>query len=179
MQKERALIVIVISSTVVIGLAVGFLFINSPGEGIVKDTDLLDRGIQPPDWTLTMSDGSTTSLHSYRGRFLIVDLMATWCTTCEAENAELEAIYDNMGDSIWLISLTVDFSETEAMMADYKAQKNLPWPHGLDTNGVFGNYFNVIYIPSIVIIDDAGYLRWFHEGFWGESSMNETLTQLM
>ncbi|MHA2356314.1 MAG: TlpA family protein disulfide reductase, partial [Candidatus Thorarchaeota archaeon] len=61
----------------------------------------------------------------------------------------------------------------------YMADKGLPWQHGLDTQAVFSNYFNIRYIPSIVIIDDEGYLRWFHEGIWPEAEMAETLALLM
>jgi hypothetical protein len=84
-----------------------------------------------------------------------------------------------MGDSIHLISLTVDVSETAAMMDTYMTDRDLPWPHGLDTQSVFSNYFNVQFIPSIVIIDNEGYIRWFHEGIWSEPNMAETLALLM
>ncbi len=192
MQPEKALVVIVVSSIVVVGFAVGFTFLTfepgtpyNPGttatttETIAKDVDLRNLGVQLPDWNLIMSDGSFQSLHALRDRFVVIDLMATWCTTCATQNIDLAALYDNMGDSIYLISLTVDVAETEAMMATYMADKGLTWPHGLDTQGVFSNYFNIRYIPSIVIIDTEGYLRWFHEGLWSESAMTETLVLMM
>lgn len=190
MQPEKAIAVIVVSSIVVVGFAVGFTFLTFDGGtpnntttpttvNISNDVDLRSMGVQLPDWILIMSDESSVSLHSLRNRFLIVDLMATWCGTCVTQNADFETLYNNMGDSIHLISLTVDVSETAAMMAAYMADKDLPWPHGLDTQSVFLDYFNVQWLPSIVIIDNEGYLRWFHEGPWSASEMEETLALLM
>jgi thiol-disulfide isomerase/thioredoxin len=190
MQPEKALAVIVVSTIVILGFAVGFTFLSfdggtpnnttntTPGD-IAQDVDLRSLGVQLPDWNLIMSDGSFQSLHSLRDRFLVVDLMATWCSSCVIQNGNLKTLYNNMGDSIHLISLTVDVSETEAMMAAYMEDEDLPWPHGLDTQSVFSNYFNVQYIPSIVIIDDEGYIRWFHVGLWSEADMAETLALLM
>jgi thiol-disulfide isomerase/thioredoxin len=192
MQTEKALAVVVVSTIVVLGFAVGFMFLNFDGETpnnhgsttsiintIVQDIDLRNLGVQLPDWNLALSDGSFQSLHSLQGRFVVVDLMTTWCSSCAIQNADLKTLYNNMGDAIHMMSLTVDLSETEAMMAAYMEDKDLPWPHGLDTQSVFSNYFNIQYIPSIVILDDEGYLRWFHEGLWPEADMAETLALLM
>jgi cytochrome oxidase Cu insertion factor (SCO1/SenC/PrrC family) len=190
MQPEKAIAVIIVSTVVVVGFAVGFTFLtfdggtpnnhtNTTTENIAHDVDLRNLGVQLPDWNLIMSDGSFQSLHSLRDRFLVVDLMATWCSTCVIQNDNLKTLYNNMGDSIHLISLTVDVTETEAMMAAYMEDKDLPWPHGLDTQSVFSNYFNIQWLPSIVIIDNEGYLRWVHEGLWSEPDMAETLALLM
>ncbi|MFX1260717.1 MAG: TlpA family protein disulfide reductase [Promethearchaeota archaeon] len=191
MQPEKALVVIVVASIVVVAFAVGFTFLTFDGgsnnnghtttttNDIAQDVDLKSRGIQLPDWNLILSNESIISLHSLRSRFVVIDLMATWCGSCETQNANLKTLYNSMGDSIHLLSLTVDTGETAAMMAAYKEDKNLPWPHGLDTQSVFSNYFNVEYIPSIVIIDGEGYARWYHVGLWSEPDMAETLAMLM
>lgn len=184
------LIVAAIGSIVVLGLATGVTFLtfenpyggnntNTNTSAIAEDTDLLSSGIQLPDWNLMMADGEIKTLHSFRGRFLVVDLMATWCSSCAIQNVDFSQLYADMYDSIWLISLSIDVYETAVMLADYATDNNLDWPHGLDTNGVFGNYFKPEYIPSMVVIDDAGYLRWFHVGMWPLAEMTQTLNMLM
>ncbi|MFX0053439.1 MAG: TlpA family protein disulfide reductase [Promethearchaeota archaeon] len=179
MQAEKALVVIAVASIVVIGFAVGFTFLTFDEGSIEEDVDLKSRGIQLPDWNLMLSNESIISLHSLRSRFVVIDLMATWCGACETQNENFKTLYNNMSKSIYLISLTVDKDETAAMMAAYMEDKNLPWPHGLDSQSVFTSYFNVQYIPSIVIIDKEGYVRWYHVGLWSENDMAETLALLM
>jgi hypothetical protein len=191
MEPEKALVVIVVASIVVVGFAVGFTFLtfdggqngnghtNTANDNIAQDVDLRSRALQLPDWNIVLHNESIVSLHELRDRFVVIDLMATWCSSCSTQNGYLKTLYSNMGSSIYLLSLTVDSAETEAMMAAYMEDNDLPWPHGLDTQNVFSNYFNVQYIPSIVIIDNEGYARWYHVGLWNEPDMAETLALLM
>ena len=193
MESEKLLIVGVIGVIIVVGLIVvasPYLFLtptdgnndNSNGStgNIAPDADLLDRSLEVPDWNLLMSDDSIITMHELRGKFVIVDLMALWCGPCASQSAELLEIYDNFdSNSLVIISLTIDDAETIEMMAEYKADNDLPWAHGLDTSDVFGDYFSVSSLPTLIIIDDNGYFRWVHPGLWIESSISETLSQMM
>ncbi len=193
MESEKLLIVGVIGAIIVVGLIVvasPYLFLtptdgnndnnNDSTGNIPRDADLLDRSLEVPDWNLLMSDDSIITMHELRGKFVIIDLMATWCSPCTSQSIELLEIYNSIdSDSLVILSLTIDDAETIEMMADYKTNNDLPWPHGLDTSDVFGDYFSVSSIPALVIIDDNGYFRWLHPGFWTESSITETLSQMM
>lgn len=193
MESEKLLIVGMIGIMIVVGLIVvasPYLFLtptdgnndnnNGSTGNIPRDTDLLDRSLEVPDWNLLMSDDSIITMHELRGKFVIVDLMATWCGPCASQSVELLEIYNSIdSDSLVILSLTIDDAETIQMMADYKTSNDLPWQHGLDTSDVFGNYFSVSSIPTLVIIDDNGYFRWLHTGFWIESSITEVLSQMM
>jgi len=193
MESEKLLIVGVIGVIIVVGLIVvasPYLFLT-PTDGnnndnggssgtIPRDVDLLDRSLEVPDWNLLMSDDSIIAMHELQGKFVIIDLMALWCEPCAAQSIELLEIYDNSdSDSLIIISLTIDDAETIGMMAEYKADHGYQWPHGLDTSDVFGDYFSVSSIPTLIIIDDNGYFRWQHAGFWPESSITEILSQMM
>lgn len=193
MESEKLLIVGMISVVIVVGLIVvasPYLFLtptdgnddnnNGSSGSIPRDADLLDRSLEVPDWNLLMSDDSIITMHELRGKFVIVDLMATWCGPCASQSIELLEIYNSIdSDSLIILSLTIDDAETIEMMADYKTNNDLPWPHGLDTSDVFGDYFSVSSIPTLIIIDDNGYFRWLHSGFWIESSITGVLSQMI
>jgi len=181
-----------ISVIIVVGLIVvasPYLFLtptdgdndnNSSSGTIPRDTDLLGRSLEAPDWNLLMSDDSIITIHELRGKFVIIDLMALWCGPCASQSIELLEVYDNSdSNSLVIISLTIDDAETIEMMAEYKADNDYPWSHGLDTSDVFSDYFSVSSIPTLIIIDDNGYFRWLHPGFWNESGIIETLSQMM
>ncbi|MFW9925971.1 MAG: TlpA family protein disulfide reductase, partial [Candidatus Thorarchaeota archaeon] len=78
-----------------------------------------------------------------------------------------------------IISLTVDASETAQMMATYKSEKGLMWAHGLDTGEKFDNYFNVQYIPTIVLIDANGFFRYMHVGLWSAGSISDAVASIL
>ncbi|MFX0108318.1 MAG: TlpA family protein disulfide reductase [Candidatus Hodarchaeota archaeon] len=178
MKADKVIVISIIAVLVIGGFAVGAFYLLYPSEDITEDVDLLDRNMQPPDWEFQLSNDSTVTLHSFRGRYMIVDLMATWCGACEDQNENFMELYESQGDSIWIVSLTVDISETPEMMNEYKNDRGLPWDHGVDTDNVFADYFNIQYVPSIIILDDNGYVRWFHIGLWSESDLADTLTDL-
>ena len=193
MESEQLLIVGIIGVIIVVGLIVvasPYIFLtptdgnnnnNNGSSGTIPcDADLLDRSLEAPDWNLLMSDDSVITIHELRGKFVIIDLMALWCGPCASQSIELLEIYNNYdSDSLVIISLTIDDAETIEMMAEYKADNNLPWLHGLDTSDVFSNFFSVSSIPTLIVIDDNGYFRWVHPGVWTESSITETLSQMM
>jgi thiol-disulfide isomerase/thioredoxin len=191
MEPEKYLILSVIIGIVVVGIVVGvslLTFEGSPNGGngnttpefttIVENRDLISLKLQAPNWELELSDGETLELDSLRGRLVIVDLMATWCSPCTTQSEYLQEIYNDYGNAIWILSLTVDLSETGEMMADFKEQHGAEWDHGIDSDNVFSNYFNVESIPTLVIIDSEGYFRWKHVGVWPVDNLRSTISSI-
>ncbi|TFG14128.1 TlpA family protein disulfide reductase [Candidatus Thorarchaeota archaeon] len=188
MNAEKIMIGSVIAAIVIVGLLIGFSLAsfspsdqntggNSGGSpDIQTDVDLIDQELEVPNWGLIMSDGEVLELESLEGKFLLVDLMAFGCSACELQNDEFETLMEDMGDNIHVVSLNVDTSATADQMADYKEDRSLAWYHGLDTNGVFSSYFSIRFTPTIVIIDDTGYFRMYHEGVWESETIQEQIS---
>jgi len=186
MEPEKMAISGIIIVVVVIGLTLGIsvLAFQEPANGstlteITLDTDLLELGLQVPStWEFEMSDGTTLAISDLSGQAILVDLMATWCSTCTIQNGYLESAYTSLSGSLFIMSLTIDRSETVPMMADYKSDRDLSWDHGLDTNAVFTNYFLVTQVPTLVLIDGDGYFRYVHEGTWTEAVITDKVASL-
>ena len=90
MESEKLLIVGMVGIIIVVGLIVvasPYIFLtptdgnndnnNGSTGNIPRDADLLDLSLEVPDWNLLMSDDSIITMHELRGKFVIVDLMAT------------------------------------------------------------------------------------------------------
>ncbi len=152
---------------------------DNPTSGIPTDTDLKSRNLETPNWNLIMSDGDLLELHSLRGKFVVVDLMQTGeCIPCEIQTVHLKSLYESYEGRIEIISLSLVLSDTVQRVANYKSSNDIDWYVGIDTNGVFGSYFNAQSVPTLIIIDDDGYFRWVHVGIWTESEISATLSQL-
>ncbi|TFG99734.1 TlpA family protein disulfide reductase [Candidatus Thorarchaeota archaeon] len=176
MEPKKMAITSVILGVVLVGLVIGvsvFTF-QSP------DTDLLESGLQvPSDWEFDMSDGTTLRISDLDGKIVLIDLMATWCTYCITQNTYLQTIYDTFAGPLEIVSLTIDRSETVAMMNDYKSDKGLTWAHGLDSSASFTNYFSVTSVPTLVLIDGDGYFRYLHVGVWTEAVLTDKIASIM
>ncbi|MBD3405751.1 MAG: redoxin domain-containing protein [Candidatus Lokiarchaeota archaeon] len=145
---------------------------------IFDDQDLLNESIEVPNWNFTLSTNETLSMADLRGRITILDFMARWCGYCAQQNHHLRILQEEYGDSINIVSVCVDLADTLEQLTEYKEEKNVTWPLGLDIDGS-SDWLRVRYIPTLVIVDGDGMLRWNHEGTWDATSMAETIESLM
>ena len=185
METEKLVIVGVTLVIVVVGLVIGVSFLTFPTDNdnnnltpTTQDEDLLELGLEVPDWTFDMSDGTTLRLSDLEGQVVLVDLMATWCTNCDTQNGYLETIFSDLAGSVVVMSLTVDSSETVSMMADYKSNKELDWQHGVD-GGHFRNYFSISSVPTMILIDGNGFFRYYHLGLWTDAAISVKVASIM
>jgi len=183
MKPEKMAVTGIVLVVVVLGLTLGvssFIFQAPEVTEITADRDLLELGLQvPSDWEFEMANGSTISLSDLSGKVILVDLMATWCGTCTEQNSYLELVYDSLAGTLVILSLSVDHSETAAMLADYQSTRSLPWDHGLDTDSSFTNYFQVTSIPTLILIDGDGYFRYMHLGLWSDAVITDKVASIM
>ncbi len=187
METEKLLIAGLLITIVSVGLAIGVSIALTPvgntntnggsssTPSLSTDTDF-GQTREAPDWGLLMSDGEILQLSSLEGKFVLVDLMSLTCPACETENSEIQSLSSAMGESLHIISLSVDISTTFQQMDEYKTNNALDWPHGLDTNSAFTYYFNLRYTPTMVLIDFDGYIRMYHEGVWTSSDVQSTIS---
>ncbi len=188
METEKMLVAGLMIAIIAVGLVVGVTIAMTPNGStsnnnnggsssstLTADTDF-GQTREAPDWGLLMSDGEILQLSSLEGKFVIIDLMSLTCPACETQNDELELLQDAMGDSIHVISLSVDISTTVDQMDQYMTNNELGWPHGLDTNSAFTYYFNLRYTPTMVLVDSDGYIRMYHEGIWTSADIQSQIS---
>jgi cytochrome c biogenesis protein CcmG/thiol:disulfide interchange protein DsbE len=62
-----------------------------------------------PDISLKTHDGQTVTLSQLRGRVVLVNFWATWCTTCAVEMPSLERLTEQMrGKPFTMLAVSVD-----------------------------------------------------------------------
>jgi cytochrome c-type biogenesis protein len=113
---------------------------------------------EAPPFTLTSIDGTSFNLSDYRGQVVVLDLMATWCSVCDKEMKELSRLREESPDVV-VITITVDPTETDEMLRDYKGKHNADWLFARDTDNVWVKYRN-LGLPTLVFIDPQGDLSY-------------------
>ena len=131
----------------------------------LKDVDLIDWNIIiPDDWVFHMTEGENLTMGGLKGTFTIIDLMTRSCGWCEVQNDATKEILAHYGDQVQFISLTIGLADTIDLMAEYKAEHDLSWGHGIDVDQTAKDWLRARYTPTLIFIDADGILRYYHEG---------------
>ena len=103
-------------------------------------------------------NGSRTSLNDFRGKYIYIDLWATWCTPCRAEIPHLKRLENEFkGENIIFVSISIDKKSA------YKAWKTMIETKNMSGTQLFSNgdkqfiqNLKVNSIPRFVIVDPKG-----------------------
>lgn len=87
----------------------------------------LSLGSPAPEFRLADLSGRTASLADYKGKVVLVDFWATWCSSCEVELPELKKVHAKYPESDFaLLAVSVDQAGPE-VVARYVAEKAMPF----------------------------------------------------
>ena len=117
-----------------------------------------------PDFTLRGSDGRNVRLDELRGQVVLVNFWATWCGPCREEMPRLDTLYQKYHKSGFvLLGVNVDDDPRTALAT--AAKLNVSFPVLLDTDKKVSKLYDLSTMPSTVVIDRDGKMRFLHRGY--------------
>jgi len=129
-----------------------------------------------PSFQLASMAGKPVSLDQYKGQVVMINFWASWCGPCRTEMPILEKLhakYKPMGFT--MIGVNVEPDSAEA--AKWLKSTPVTFPILFDTKSEVSKLYSVASMPSTVIIDRKGNLRWLHRGYKAGDE-NEYLNQI-
>ena len=117
-----------------------------------------------PDFTLRGADGRNVRLDELRGQVVLVNFWATWCGPCREEMPRLDVLYQKYHKSGFvLLGVTVDDDPRTALAT--AAKLNVSFPVLLDTDKKVSKLYDLNTMPSTIVIDRDGKMRFLHRGY--------------
>jgi peroxiredoxin len=133
-----------------------------------------------PSFTLTTLSGQPDGLSQYKGQVVMVNFWATWCGPCQQEMPLLDQMYKKYKPAgFTLIGVNVD-KESPAVK-ELLARKPVSFPVLLDPANQVSKAYHVDEMPSSVIIDRKGQIRYIHRGYkpGDENDYQDRIRQLI
>jgi peroxiredoxin len=117
-----------------------------------------------PDFTLKSLDGPNLRLKEQRGKVVLVNFWATWCAPCREEMPQLNKLFDKYRASGFTL-LGVNVDEDSRNAAGIASQLGVKFPVLLDSDKAVSKLYELSAMPSTVLIDRDGKLRFSHRGY--------------
>ncbi|MGI8824269.1 MAG: TlpA family protein disulfide reductase [Chloroflexota bacterium] len=116
-----------------------------------------------PAFTLTSLDGRRVSLAHLRGKPVVLNFWASWCTECKNEHSyllDLSRQYRSRGVTFYGISYQDGRDAARTFLKRYGA----PWPDLRDPEDRTALDYGVTGVPETFVIDRTGVLRYHSPG---------------
>jgi peroxiredoxin len=121
-------------------------------------------GEPAPNFTLNDADGNAVSLGDLKGRVVMINFWASWCGPCRQEMPLLEQIhrkYEPLGFTLLGVNVEENSADGQAFLKD----RPVSFPVLYDPENGISQLYDVVAMPSTVLIDRQGNVRYLHHGY--------------
>lgn len=117
-----------------------------------------------PAFEVVTDRGERVNESTYLGRWVVLDLMATWCNPCRLEVGHLAEVQRIHGEEVVILSIGADPTETTTDLARFAREHGAAWAYALDYDGSVGRAMQMRIIPKLLVVDPQGIVRLEREG---------------
>jgi peroxiredoxin len=117
-----------------------------------------------PDFALKSNSGENLRLSEFRGDVVMINFWASWCGPCRQEMPLLDELYNEykpLGFTILGVNVEEDPTQAKQLL------KELPvdFPVLFDNQSQVSKLYDVVAMPSTVLVDRDGNVRYLHKGY--------------
>src|SRR5579884_1476569 len=147
--------------TTLMGTLLGLSVAALPGASLAAD---IAPGVDAPTFQLNSSLGKPVALSELKGQVVLINFWASWCGPCRQEMPILNQLFKSYQPAgFTLIGVNVEPSATDAN----RFLKGTPvsFPILYDPHSQVSQLYQVTGMPSTVILDRNGTIRYVHHGY--------------
>jgi peroxiredoxin len=139
-----------------------------------------DTGSPAPSFTLNDLTGQQVALSKYKGQVVMLNFWATWCGPCQQEMPLLDQMskkYKPAGFTLIGVNVDKEAPPVKALLD----RKPVSFQVLLDPTNSVSKTYHVDEMPSSVIVDRKGQIRFIHRGYkpGDENEYQDRIRQLI
>ena len=116
------------------------------------------------DFDFSDEKGNVRNTSSLRGKVVFINFWASWCPPCRAEFPSIKTLYSRFKDNPDIFFLTINEDENPIKGKAYLEKEKFSVPF-YKTNGNVPDEIYTGALPTTVVLDKAGNIRFHHTGF--------------
>lgn len=117
-----------------------------------------------PDFTLKSQKGDNLKLSELRGKVILINFWASWCGPCRQEMPVLNELYQHYR-SLDFTVLGVNVEQNSDKAESLLKEIPVSFPILFDNHNQVSKLYNVKGMPSTVLVDRDGNVRYTHIGY--------------
>jgi cytochrome c biogenesis protein CcmG/thiol:disulfide interchange protein DsbE len=117
------------------------------------------------DYAATNLEGKEVALADLRGRVVLLNFWATWCTPCRMETPYLQSVFEEYAeDGFEIVGVSMDTGDAADDVAMFAEEYAVTYTilHDPQMRGM--ELYQVLGLPATFLIDREGVLRWMRYG---------------
>ena len=131
---------------------------------LTKGETSIEPGEPVPDKELaTLDGGGTGEIADYRGRWVLVNLWASWCAPCREESPTLERFHQrHRGDGVTVLGINVQDNSDDALA--FVREYGLSYPQLRSVGDERSDAFGSTGVPENFLVNPGGDLSLIRRG---------------
>jgi cytochrome c biogenesis protein CcmG/thiol:disulfide interchange protein DsbE len=180
--RSKLIAPVIAGITAVSALAIYSLTASNtlPGVPSARATEVTASQVSPaPNFTLKDINGKAVSLSDYRGKVVVLNFWATWCSPCIREIPDFNDLQKKYGSAgLQFLGVAVD-DEGLAKVKPWAESHGIAYPVLLPDQEIFKKYGDMSAIPVTIIIDRNGNITERYVGARQKQVLEEKLLPLL
>jgi thiol-disulfide isomerase/thioredoxin len=137
-------------------------------------------GVVTPALALSDLEGKPHKLADYRGKVVLVNFWATWCTPCRDEMPSIERLRASLEGRPFVV-LAVNLAEPESRIRKFLEAVPVRFPVLLDGDSRTARAWQARVLPATFIVGPDGVVRYqyFGELDWAKPEIRDQIVKLL
>lgn len=149
--------------------------------------------MESPTWFDTaftnVNSGETFKISDFKGKVVLVETMATWCSNCLKQQNQVKALHELLGDmnaDLISVGIGVDVNEDSDMLKNYVQKQGFDWFYSIastetarEISQLYGAQFLNPPSTPILLVDRKGEVHILPFGIKDAATLKEAIQPLL